>query len=249
MSNDSLNLDAPPGFRGLHPDIPVTMYQRHLPHWRQDGATYFVTFRLADSLPQQKLEELKRWRAEWERTHPEPRTEAQWQDFTRRHAIRIEGWLDEGYGECVFGDANKVDIMSTAMLFFQDDRCSTYAFVVMPNHVHVVMKPLGDWQLEQILDSWKGFVGHSVNKSMQRSGALWQEESYDRIIRDEEHLFRVVQYIGKNPLKAGLPESVWFRWIHPAWEQANWGFRDAKHDLNAVGRPFQVVENNIRRPE
>ena len=44
MSNDSFNLDAPPGFRGLHPDIPVTMYERHLPHWRQDGATYFVTF-------------------------------------------------------------------------------------------------------------------------------------------------------------------------------------------------------------
>ncbi|MDO6688131.1 transposase, partial [Agarivorans sp. 3_MG-2023] len=64
--------------------------------------------------------------------------------------------------------------MSKAMLYFQDDRCSTYAFVVMPNHVHVVMKPLGEWQLEQILDSWKGFVGHSVNKSMQRSGALWQ---------------------------------------------------------------------------
>ena len=247
MINNSLNLDAPPGFRGLHPDIPVTMYQRHLPHWRQDGATYFVTFRLADSLPQHKLEELKRWRAEWERTHPEPRTEAQWQDFTRRHAIRIEDWLDEGYGECVFGDANKADIMSTAMLFFQDDRCSTYAFVIMPNHVHVVVRPLGDWQLEQILDSWKGFVGHSVNKFMQRSGALWQEESYDRIIRDEEHLFRVVQYIGKNPLKAGLPQSAWFRWIHPDWEQANWGFRDAMHDLHAVGRPFQAVENNTKR--
>ena len=247
MINNSLNLDAPPGFRGLHPDIPVTMYQRHLPHWRQDGATYFVTFRLADSLPQHKLEELKRWRAEWERTHPEPRTEAQWQDFTRRHAIRIEDWLDEGYGECVFGDANKADIMTTAMLFFQDDRCSTYAFVVMPNHVHVVVRPLGDWQLEQILDSWKGFVGHSVNKFMQRSGALWQEESYDRIIRDEEHLFRVVQYIGKNPLKAGLPQSAWFRWIHPDWEQANWGFRDAMHDLHAVGRPFQAVENNTKR--
>ena len=247
MINNSLNLDAPPGFRGLHPDIPVTMYQRHLPHWRQDGATYFVTFRLADSLPQHKLEELKRWRAEWERTHPEPRTEAQWQDFTRRHAIRIEDWLDEGYGECVFGDANKADIMSTAMLFFQDDRCSTYAFVIMPNHVHVVVRPLGDWQLEQILDSWKGFVGHSVNKFMQRSGPLWQEESYDRIIRDEEHLFRVVQYIGKNPLKAGLPQSAWFRWIHPDWEQANWGFRDAMHDLHAVGRPFQAVENNTKR--
>ena len=247
MSNDSFNLDAPPGFRGLHPDLPVTMYQRHLPHWRQEGATYFVTFRLGDSLPLQKLAEIQRCRAEWERTHPEPRTEAQWQDFTRRQAIRIEGWLDEGYGECVFGDAKNADIMSKSMLYFQDDRSSTYAFVVMPNHVHVVMKPLGKWRLEQILDSWNGFVGRSVNKSIQRSGVLWQEESYDRIIRDEEHLFRVVQYIGKNPYKAGLPESVWFRWIHPACEQANWGFRDAKNDLDSVARPFQAIENNKRK--
>lgn len=163
MSADSFNLDAPPGFRGLHPDVAVTMYSRHLPHWRQDGATYFVTLRLADSLPQSKLAELKRWRVEWEHRQPKPRTEAQWQDFAKQHAIRMERWMDEGYGECVFRDAKTADIMSTAMLHFQGDRYSTYAYVVMPNHVPVVVKPLGDWRLVQILESWKGFVGHSVN--------------------------------------------------------------------------------------
>ncbi len=224
--SDSFNLAAPPGFRGLHPDIPLTMYHRHLPHWRQDGATYFVTFRLADALPQAKLAELKRWRDEWERTHPEPRSESQWQDFARQHAIRIEGWMDEGYGECVFRDAGIAEVMAKAMLHFQDDRCTTFAYAVMPNHVHVVMKPLGTWRLEQLLDSWKGFVGHEVNRRLNRSGVLWQEESYDRIIRDEEHLFRVVQYIGNNPRKAGLPQHQWFRWIHDEWERAGWGFRD-----------------------
>ena len=52
------NLPAPPGFHGLHPHKPLTMYHRNLPHWRQDGATYFVTYRLADSLPQCKVDEL-----------------------------------------------------------------------------------------------------------------------------------------------------------------------------------------------
>ena len=98
----ALNLDPPPGFRGLHPDLPVTIYHRRLPHWRQPGATYFLTFRLADALPQSKQSELQQWRAEWELTHPEPRNEAEWLDFARRHAVRVEGWLDEGYGECVF---------------------------------------------------------------------------------------------------------------------------------------------------
>ncbi|QDT03699.1 Transposase IS200 like protein [Rubripirellula lacrimiformis] len=226
MTNGTFNLESPAGFRGLQPDIPVTMYQRHLPHWRQKGATYFVTFRLADALPQSKQLELKRWRAEWERQNPEPRTEQQWDDFARQQAIDVERWLDEGFGECVFASAEIADVLSGAMLHFQDQRCVTYASVVMPNHCHVVVKPRGEWDLEQILDSWKGFVGHAVNRLLGRAGRLWQEESYDRIVRDEEHLYRVIQYIGNNPRKAGLPKDAWFRWIHPDWEEAGWGFRD-----------------------
>lgn len=79
---DHFNLPASPGFRGLHPDLSVRMYHRHLPHWRQDGATYAVTFRLADSIPQEHVRDLKRWREIWERSHPQPRSEA---------------WLDEGH--------------------------------------------------------------------------------------------------------------------------------------------------------
>jgi hypothetical protein len=70
------NLPSPPGFQGLHPDKPVTTYVRHLPHWRQGGATYFVTFRLGDSLPQSKLDELDQMRREWEQQHPPPRSNA-----------------------------------------------------------------------------------------------------------------------------------------------------------------------------
>ena len=66
---------APPGFRGWDPDKRVRIYTRHLPHWRQDGATYFVTFRLADSLPEAKLTEIKNLRAWWEHNYPEPRSE------------------------------------------------------------------------------------------------------------------------------------------------------------------------------
>jgi putative transposase len=224
--NDSFQLAPPPGFRGLHPTLPVTIYHRHLPHWRQAGATYFVTFRLADALPQAKLVELKRWRDEWERAHPEPRNEAQWQDFAKQHAVRIEGWMDDGYGECHFKDAGIAEVMTNAILHIQDDRCTTFAYAVMPNHVHVVTKPLLQWRLEQVLDSWKGYVAHEVNRRLKRSGIFWQEESHDRMIRDEQHLFRVIQYVGNNPRKAGLQQPNWYRWIHPEWECAGWGFRD-----------------------
>ena len=92
------NLDPPPGFQGLHPDIPVTMYQRHLPHWRQAGATYFVIFRMADSLPQDKLRELNAIRDEWERRHPPPRSEEQWDELWKEKFVRVDRWLDEGMG-------------------------------------------------------------------------------------------------------------------------------------------------------
>ncbi len=96
----------------------------------------------------------------------------------------------------------------------------------MHNHVHLAIKPLDGFELEEILESAKGFVSRKANAHLRRSGKLWEQESYDRIIRDEEHLFRVVQYIGRNPAKAGYPPKEWVRWIHPDWEQTGWGFRD-----------------------
>ncbi len=220
------NLSAPPNFRGLDPELPIRIYQRHLPHWRQDGATYFVTFRLADSIPQEKLKDLKWWREIWERTNPPPRSKQQWHEFAREITQRTERWMDEGYGECYFRDAANAQLMSDAFVHFQEQRYSTSCYCVMPNHCHVIVKPCGDFELEQILDSWKGYVGLQINKRSGRHGTVWAEESYDRIIRDEEHLFRVVQYIGNNPRKAGMPSSQWHRWIDAEWQAAGWTFQD-----------------------
>ncbi|HYW78094.1 MAG TPA: hypothetical protein VE890_00900 [Thermoguttaceae bacterium] len=226
MTIGAFNLDAPPGFRGLHPDLAIRVYHRRLPHWRQDGATYFVTFRLADSIPQEQLRALKQWREIWERSHPQPRNEKEWEELVREITRKTEAWMDEGYGECVFRNRAVAAEMSKSLLHFQDERCLTSCFTVMPNHIHAVMKPLGRFELEGIVGSVKRFVGRKANSLLGRSGELWAQESYDRIVRNEEHLYRVVQYIGRNPAKAGMPRDRWIRWIHPDWEQAGWGFRD-----------------------
>ena len=103
-SNDAMNanwnLSPPPGFQGLCEDLPLTVYERHLPHWRQDGATYFVTFRLEDSLPQPKLRKLELFKAEWERQHPPPRSADDKERLTREMMRREEVWLDQGMGSC-----------------------------------------------------------------------------------------------------------------------------------------------------
>ncbi|MGE0529568.1 MAG: hypothetical protein AB7P49_21145 [Bdellovibrionales bacterium] len=74
------NLPPPPGFQGLDPHKPLTVYYRFLPHWRQDGATYFVTFRQKDSLPQSKLQELRQLKKEWDLKNPQPHSDQAWQE-------------------------------------------------------------------------------------------------------------------------------------------------------------------------
>ena len=222
-----LNLPLPPpNFRGLDPDKPIRVYQRHLPHWRQDGATYFITFRLGDALPQEKLDFLKRLRDEWERTHPPPRSEQDWEEHTREIVRRAEAWLDEGYGSCFFREARHAEQLEEALRHFQDERYFVSCYVVMPNHCHAVLRPFAGRELEVILQGMKGVVAHRVHSATGGSGSIWQEESYDRIIRDGEHLWRCIQYIGRNPRLAGLPANTWRRWIHPDWESLGWRFVD-----------------------
>ncbi len=223
----SFNLEAPPNFRGLHPDLPITVYHRHLPHWRQAGATYFDTFRLGDSLPQSKLQFFKRLRAEWERTHPPPRNDEAWKAYAREVTNTAERWLDEGYGDCHVSERRWRDDLRDRLHRFNEQRYFLSCWAIMPNHCHVVIRPFEDHALEDLLGAMKGVTARHINAALGTSGALWEEESYDRIVRDEEHLWRVIQYIGRNPRLAGLAgEAYWRRWIHPEWERLGWKIQD-----------------------
>ena len=197
---------------------------QHLPHWRQDGATYFVTFRLADSLPEAKLIEIKNHRAWWEHTHPEPRSETDWEEYAREVTRRTEAWLDEGHGACHFREERWANDLRDRLHHFQGERYQLFCWVIMPNHCHLVIRPFDGHELEDLLGSMKGVTAKHLNAVVERSGELWQQECYDRIIRDAEHLHRVIQYLGRNPAQAGLPPSEWFRWIDPAWQAAGWDF-------------------------
>jgi REP element-mobilizing transposase RayT len=220
------NLAPPPGFRGLHPDLPVSCYQRHLPHWRQDGATYFVTFRLADSLPQAKLAELDFLRAEWDRRHPAPMSRTALEEWTHQLQQRIEDWLDQGMGSCLLKDTALAAILTNSLHHFDGERYELDCYVIMPNHLHVIARPLlqGAQALEDIVGSWKKYSARRINAAMSLTGDLWQDESYDRIIRDEEHLWRCIQYIGSNPERARLSPGCCPVWIRPQWAELGWKF-------------------------
>ncbi len=132
--------------------------------------------------------------------------------------------MDAGFGSCVLRHRELAEEVASSLRYFQHDRCFTACFVIMPNHVHAVMKPLGSEELEDVLQSIKRFSSRKLNALLGRGGKLWEQESYDQIIRDERHLYRVIQYIGQNPQKAGLPPSDWVRWIAPEWENVGWAF-------------------------
>lgn len=222
------NLPPPPGFQVLLPNQPLTMYLRHLPHWRQDGATYIVTFRLHDSLPQEKLRALAAYRADWQRRNPAPHTKEQLESLAHETMRRVEHWLDEGMGGCALKDPLASAEVQKALHHFDGQRYELGAYVVMPNHAHAIVRPLlcDTFPLEHILQSWKRHTGREINRLLGTSGPFWQDETFDRIIRDEEHLYRAIQYIGANPRKAGLAPDKCPRWVRPEWVALGWKFED-----------------------
>ena len=220
----TFNLEPPPNFRGLQPDRPICRYERHLPHWRQDGATYFVTFNLADALPANKLRQLESMRREWEHQHPPPRDEATWTEYARTVFRFVESTMDAGSGNCWLAHKKYADELQRSILHFHKQRYEVGCLVVMANHCHLTMRPFEGFDLERELGSIKRTTARFINQKESLSGELWQQECYDSIIRGEEHLYRVVQYIGANPNKAAIPREAWFRWMNPRWVKAGWNF-------------------------
>ena len=193
-----------PIFRDVDPHGDVHRTSRNLPHWEQPGATYFVTFRLADAVPQEIQEQ---WREElktWVKFHPEPWDSKTTFEYQRRFVAEREEWLDRGAGSCLLGQPAVAQVVEKTLRHFNGARYTLDAFVIMPNHVHVLIQPAEKNSLSGILHSWKSFAAKEINRSLGRSGSLWQDESFDRMVRDFEELERYRSYVAENPVKAKL---------------------------------------------
>ncbi len=207
-------------FKPFNEDGAVRIYDGgFLPHWRQAGCTYFVTFRLADSLPHRVLEEWKYERKQWLAARGVDLRAMGWrraikmlseQDrllFERFFLGKLLTGLDEGHGECVLRLPEISQIVADSLWFFHATRLTMGDFVVMPNHVHALMTPLEGFELETILHSIKSFTAQQINSRLGRTGSVWMEESYDHVVRDSEELVRIQHYIRANPAKAHLPDT------------------------------------------
>jgi REP element-mobilizing transposase RayT len=174
----------------------------NLPHWEQGAVWYFITFRLADALPRAIAEELKRERDQWKEAHGRSAlSRSELAEYRRLFSARYEDLLPAGSGACVLRDPRLAGIVRDALGCFQGQRYLLDDYVIMPNHVHVLVKPLPGHGLVAILHSWKSFTANRINRQIARTGQLWQHESYDHIVRSEAALHAFRRYIRDNPTK------------------------------------------------
>ena len=191
-------------FHGIDPAVPVDRRQRRLPHWEQPGVTYFVTFRLADSVPLSLLAQWEEERAIWRRCHPAPWSESDEREYRERFTERMEAWLDAGMGACHLRNGEVRRSVETVLLEFDAVRYDVDAFVLMPNHVHLLIVPCSGRTLRAVMKGIKGVSAKRSNGLLVRSGTFWMDESYDHIVRDAGELAAFRRYIEENPRKVGL---------------------------------------------
>jgi carbamoylphosphate synthase large subunit/REP element-mobilizing transposase RayT len=193
-------------FRGFDEHGEVSQTRRNLPHWQQSGATYFVTFRLADSVSASLRKQWEDEFAAWARHHPKPWDAPTAYEYQQRFIESREMWLDRGHGACLLRVRETAELVASALRHFDGERYVLDGFVVMPNHVHVLVQPVGEHSLSDILHSWKSFTAHQIERSG-HSEPLWQAENFDRIVRGWEELLEYRRYIVRNPEKAGLRDG------------------------------------------
>jgi len=173
------------GFRGWH-------QRGFLPHFDAPNVTQFVTFQLHDSFPVTR-------RTEYEAILKEP------DDSGKRQ--KLEAWLDRGHGECWLRRPKIAELVEKILLGTDGRAYRMQAWVIMPNHVHFVVD-VWDVSLAKLVDGWKGRSARLANKLLRRSGKFWQEDYYDTLVRDEEHLKRAIRYTEGNPVKAFLAKAA-----------------------------------------
>jgi putative transposase len=202
--------------------------RRNLPHWYVPGAMHFVTYRLAGTVPAGMLEQLRERREALLRQAPPPG------QSPGEHKARAHKLLFAAYDRCLDQNREIDWLAAPAVAaairenlhHHNGTKYHLLAYTVMPNHVHALLQPLEDLPIPEgasaiddivsdeqddavsplgrVMHSLKSYTAHKINGILGRAGQLWQHESYDHWIRDEEELQRVVNYIAWNPVKAGL---------------------------------------------
>ena len=183
----------------------IDLWKHNLPHWEQERKMQFVTFRLADSLPYSVRNELQDAKRRFYEKYPHPWNEEIEKLYYKSVGGNIEKWLDAGLGSCILRSKDMRKIVITAIEHVNRKRTDILGYVVMPNHVHILHVPFENETSGRIIGSIRQYSARIINKAINRSGALWQKECFDRLIRSELHFQYSLRYIIENP--RNLPKT------------------------------------------
>lgn len=215
-------------FRHTIEPMPSRFYHRKLPHFQPAEATFFVTFRLAGSIP---VEVIRRLRENYELVQKGILEQKDLTEKERRELIYAEqkrlfaatdDFLDMNLNEPYWLREKEVaEIVEEAMHYRDGKQYDLHTFTIMPNHVHMMMTLLADAPvLYKVMQDLKKYSGLHCNRHLKREGQFWENESYDHIVRDEKEFWNILNYILQNPVKAGFVKE---------WQQ--WPFTFAKAEL------------------
>jgi len=209
-------------------DSAANESKRNLPHIDMPGVLTFVTFRLIDSMPKQVVarwhNEIEEWLQEHELTgrsvdelmasnHILQQTKDELRRFKNR---RWHGHLDDCHGACILKDPKLRELVSDSLLHFNGERCDVERFVIMPNHVHVLIQMRSEHLLRKHFREVQRYSAREINRHLNQSGRIWQGEPFDHLVRNESQFEYLQKYINDNPVKAGLPPSDYTLWLRPA---------------------------------
>ena len=174
-------------------------FKGYLPHMHQDGTMQSVTFRMADSLPQSVCKKLQEQRDKFTQKHPHPWDNETkmlyWKEFgPMQHRL-----MDKGYGSCLLKYPRFRQVLIDTIAFNDNINYVIDSYVIMPNHVHMLILPLANNKIEDILHSIKRYSARQINLLAGRTGRFWMKESFDRLVRNEDDYYRCYHYILANP--------------------------------------------------
>lgn len=152
-----------------------------------DGADYqFITYRLHDSLPEKVLSDII--------------------EFEPSLKFKVTNkYLDQGLGCCLLKEPKNAEVVIGNWWYFDGSKYDIHAYVVMPNHIHILIRVYSGIKLSDILHSWKSYSAKMIKTDCNKK--VWFRDYFDRYIRDDIHFNRVVAYIKNNPVKAGLVKN------------------------------------------
>ncbi|MGQ9611046.1 MAG: transposase [bacterium] len=209
-----------------------------------EGGTFFVTYRLAGSLPRNVIDKLKKERQRLILLAKKHEYLAkQWNPHIEKKLfVTWDKYLHESNNIKWLSDPNIANIVRENLYYYAGTKYTLWAYVIMPNHVHVLLtshvsletrpdKKNNRGTLSIILHGMRGYTAYKANRILGRTGKFWQEEAYDHLVRDNKEFQKILYYIENNPVQAGLVKSP-----------EEWKFSSAYDRLCRGLGPFEMLD-------